>query len=114
MFVERTLRREHDVCAVASAQAAMDMARRDETFDVVLLDINLGPGGISGEELMPRLRLSDACRQAHIIAMTAYALPGDRDRFLNAGFDGYLSKPFTRAELTRIVNEAHMPQRQVA
>lgn len=39
------------------------------------------------------------------IALTAYAMPGDREELLEKGFDGYVSKPFTRAELTEAIEQ---------
>ena len=71
----------------------------------MLLDINLGTP-INGEHVMRRLRLLDAYERVPIIAFTAYGLPGDRDRFLNAGFDGYLAKPFTRDQLLTTLRHA--------
>jgi CheY-like chemotaxis protein len=39
------------------------------------------------------------------VAFTAYALPGDRERFLHEGFSGYLPKPFTKAQLLRALTD---------
>ncbi|MEX0821330.1 MAG: hybrid sensor histidine kinase/response regulator [Rhodothermales bacterium] len=80
------------------ADAAL-AAARSERFDAVLLDINLG-GGHDGVDVLHAIREMDAYKETPIVAMTAYALPGDEDRFLDAGFDGYLSKPFTKQEIT--------------
>ncbi len=41
-----------------------------------------------------------------IVAVTAYALPGDRDRFLASGFDAYVTKPYTRQHLVESMEEA--------
>ena len=59
--------------------------------DLVLLDISLP--GMDGLEVLRRLRDQDATRRLPIIALTAHAMAGDRERFLGAGFDGYLTKP---------------------
>jgi CheY-like chemotaxis protein len=40
------------------------------------------------------------------VALTAYAMPGDREDFLEAGFDEYVSKPFTRTDLTETIKDA--------
>jgi CheY-like chemotaxis protein len=71
----------------------------EQTFDAVLVDVHLG-GGPSGTDLLRILREIPAYRDVPIAALTAYALPGDRERFLQAGFDAYLRKPFTADELT--------------
>ena len=64
----------------------------------VLLDIHLG-ASISGEDVMRQLRESPATAALPMVAVTAYGLPGDRERFLAAGFDAYLPKPYARADL---------------
>ena len=74
-------------------------------FDGILLDINLGTMD-TGEDVMRRLRLLPPYADRPIIAFTAYALPGDRERFLSGGFDGYFAKPFTRDTLMQTVTDA--------
>ncbi len=69
-----------------------------ERPDVAVLDIHLG-ASISGEDVMRRLRGSEAFARLPMVAVTAYGLPGDRERYLAAGFDAYLSKPYTREAL---------------
>ncbi len=90
--------------AVTNAQEAQEVVydlidTLEQTFDAVLLDVHLG-GGASGTDLLGRLRDIPAYQDVPIAALTAYALPGDRERFLQAGFDAYLRKPFTADELT--------------
>ena len=73
------------------------------SFDLFLLDINLGEQR-TGMDLLHLLRERPHYRQTPAIALTAYAMPGDRDRFLNAGFNGYISKPFTRRDLLATID----------
>ena len=79
----------------------------ERRFDVVLLDINLGDEEWSGLDVMSVLRKLPEYETTPIVAVTAYALPGDAKRFVDAGFDGYVSKPFVRgkllAELERVL-----------
>jgi len=103
-LMERMLCTEYDVTCLADATSALRATDEGPAFAAVLLDINLG-GEVSGEEVMRRLRRTDAYGGAPIMAFTAYALPGDRERFLHTGFSGYLAKPFTRAQLLEAVSE---------
>ena len=59
--------------------------------DLVLMDIQLP--GIDGVEALGRLRAEERTASVPVLALTAQAMDGDRERFLAAGFDGYLSKP---------------------
>jgi CheY-like chemotaxis protein/nitrogen-specific signal transduction histidine kinase len=93
MLVEYMLSDFYEVATVSHEAAALALAR-DRRFDLVLMDINLGSAR-TGVDVMEALREMPGYRDVPIVAMTAYALLEDRTRFLQAGFDGYLSKPFT-------------------
>ena len=74
-------------------------------FGMFLLDINLGEQR-TGIDLLQLLRQKPGYENTPALAITAYAMPGDRDRFILAGFDGYISKPFTRRELLETIEIA--------
>jgi two-component system, cell cycle response regulator DivK len=59
--------------------------------DLVLLDISLP--GMDGTEILRWIRAHDSLKAIPVVALTAHAMAGDRERFLAAGFDGYLTKP---------------------
>ncbi len=65
--------------------------------DLMLLDISLP--GMDGVQVLGAIRADPALRDLPVIALTAHAMSGDRDRFLLAGFDAYLSKPIVDEEL---------------
>ena len=73
---------------------------------LILLDIGLP--GMSGLEVVGRIKADDHLRKIPVIALTASAMRGDRERFLAAGCDDYLSKPVRAMELINMV-AAHYP-----
>jgi CheY-like chemotaxis protein len=97
MLLDRILRATYHVTAVADARSALIEMNRHR-FRGLVLDINLG-GKETGADVLRVARTLDGYEGVYAIALTAYALPGDRDRLLEAGFDEYLSKPFTRQAL---------------
>ena len=87
----------HRVSTAADGAEAVQAAGR-EPFDLVLMDIQLPV--MDGLEAAARIRqLSGDYARTPIIALTAFALKGDEERFLRAGMDGYVSKP---ADLQRL------------
>ncbi len=72
-----------------------------EAPDLVLMDIQLPD--LDGVEALGRLRADERTAGIPVLALTAQAMEGDRERFLAAGFDGYLSKPVDIAELVSTV-----------
>ena len=68
---------------------------------LVLLDIGLP--GMDGLEVVGRIKADERLREIPVIALTASAMRGDRERFLAAGCDDYLSKPIQAMELINMV-----------
>lgn len=85
-----------------SGTEAVDMAS-EHTPDLVLMDIQLPD--LDGVQALERLRANASTATIPVLALTAQAMHGDRERFLAAGFDGYLSKPVDVRELIRTVRE---------
>jgi CheY-like chemotaxis protein len=85
--------------AVDGAEALQQMA--DTAFDLVLMDVQMPV--LDGVEAIRRWRISEAsvatAARLPVIAITAHALSGDRQRLLALGFDGYISKPFAERDL---------------
>jgi two-component system, cell cycle response regulator DivK len=72
--------------------------------DLVLMDVQLPD--IDGIEALGRLRTDDRTASLPVLALTAQAMEGDRERFLAAGFDGYLAKPVNVADFLAVVKRS--------
>jgi two-component system, cell cycle response regulator DivK len=81
---------------------AVDMAS-EHTPDLVLMDIQMPD--LDGVQALQRLRADSRTAGIPVLALTAQAMHGDRERFLAAGFDGYLSKPVDVRQLLGTVRE---------
>ncbi len=77
---------------------------KGEVFDLVLMDINL-PTPWDGIQLKNKIKkFYNEYEKVPFVAQTAYAMQGDRERFLNEGFDEYIAKPIVRTELIKVVS----------
>jgi CheY-like chemotaxis protein len=86
----------------ATAEDGLELAR-EHGPSLVLMDVQLP--GMDGVEALARLREDDRTASIPVLALTAQAMHGDRERFLAAGFDGYLAKPVDIHELIAVVRE---------
>jgi two-component system, sensor histidine kinase and response regulator len=95
-------KRGHQVTLAGNGQAAVAATEKD-TFDLVLMDLQMPE--MDGFEATAALRGREKETGNHlpVIALTAHALKGDRERCLEAGMDGYLSKPIRPQELDAIL-----------
>ena len=82
-------------------EEALDMAIREQP-DLIVMDIQLPK--MSGIEVTKRLRQMPVFSHTPIIALTAYAMRGDKERFMEAGCNAYLSKPISTRELPVIID----------
>ncbi|PQJ35672.1 hypothetical protein BSZ35_14670 [Salinibacter sp. 10B] len=108
LLLEHLLKKSFEVVVVPGVDAALE-AVDDHSFDALLLDINLSEQR-TGTDLLHLLRERDDMADVPAIALTAYAMPGDREDFLEAGFDQYVSKPFTRADLKEAIEMTLAPK----
>ena len=103
-YAERILSQAgHRVVTASTGQGAIDALTREE-FDAVVMDIQMPD--MDGMEATRRIRDGQAGESAAavpIVAMTAHAMKGDRERFLHAGMDAYIAKPVDPDHLARIL-----------
>ncbi|MFW5955206.1 MAG: PAS domain S-box protein [Rhodothermales bacterium] len=97
------LRNQFEVVEAADVGEALKAARGGH-FDAFLIDINLSDVH-TGLDLLEALRELPGYQDTPALACTAYALPGDKERFLAAGFDSYVAKPFRKVELLGAVKK---------
>ena len=84
----------YDIVKATSGEEALSITSNDDnlaTFDLILMDIHLP--GMDGLSVVRRMKSNDRTARIPILALTAHAMRGDKDRFLQAGCDGYISKP---------------------
>ena len=106
LLAKRTLEKAgHSVTVASNGKEAVAALGR-ETFDLVLMDIQMPV--MDGFQATARIREQEIVSGKHqqIVAMTAHALKGDRERCLEAGMDGYVSKPIRNSELFAAITAA--------
>jgi CheY-like chemotaxis protein len=95
----------YQVIVARNGIEAIEMAEREQP-DVILMDVHLPQ--MDGLEATRRIRTREKLAHTPIIALTALAMPGDRERCLSAGMNEYLSKPIS----VKILNEVIQKQLQ--
>jgi CheY-like chemotaxis protein len=88
--------RGYAVAEACDGQEALHMIAQTQP-DIVLLDI--GMPVLDGFAVMHKIRENPGFATLPVLAFTAYAMQGDREKILNSGFDGYLSKPLNAGSL---------------
>jgi CheY-like chemotaxis protein len=90
-ILTRAILEDHyDVIIYASGSAALQGLQKTSP-DLILLDISLPE--MDGTEVLKQIRSHSSWRSIPVLALTAYAMDGDREKFLKLGFDGYVAKP---------------------
>jgi len=94
----------HSVQVASNGKLALEAMER-ESFDVVLMDVQMPEMG--GFEATEKIRERESATGEHttIVAMTAHAMKGDREKCLEAGMDDYVSKPISARELNAILEK---------
>lgn len=106
-------RQGHSVTIVTTGREALAAIAR-EKFDLILMDIQMPE--MDGLQATAAIRQQEAADGGHIpiVAMTAHAMKGDRERCLESGMDGYVAKPVRSRELFATIEEVLRQSRQVS
>jgi PAS domain S-box-containing protein len=102
----------HSVTGVSDGREALQALIRKKTFDLILMDVQMPE--MDGLEATRRIRNEKNGKfdaRIPIIALTAFALEGDRERILQSGMDGYLSKPVDMKELHQTIDSVVSPKK---
>jgi CheY-like chemotaxis protein len=102
---------EHHPFSLTWAKDGLEAVKYAESnaYDLILMDINMP--NMDGVEATQKIRQMQRNRDIPIIALTANALTGDRERFLKAGMDDYIAKPFNE-EALHILLEKYIGHRK--
>lgn len=84
-----------------SAKEALNILKRDKAFDAILIDMMMPE--MDGYEAIPLIKELPSHNNTPVIAVTAQAMTGDKEKCLAAGADGYLSKPVDVDQLFRLL-----------
>jgi len=102
-LIEMTLRtKNYTLLKATSGEEALDIATRERP-DLILMDLNLPD--TTGFKVTKKLRENPSLSHTLIIAITAYAMRGDRERVIESGCDAYLTKPIDTRELPKVIAE---------
>jgi two-component system cell cycle response regulator len=99
----------HTVVSLTEGRQAVEVARRERP-DMVICDIQLPD--VDGYDIARRMRQESSTRHIPSVAVTAYAMVGDREKALAAGFDGYISKPIDPANFMEQVQHFLPPEKR--
>ena len=103
LIVKKLLQKEFAITLATNEETCLS-ALDNQRFDLILSDINLGENNISGVDLMKKIRQHNNGKGTKILAVTAFAQPEDKAKFLAAGFDDYVVKPIDPIELMKAIN----------
>lgn len=97
------LRDYYDVDIVQTASEGLKKIRKNQ-YALVILDINL-PGVMDGNDVIKQVKNDPVLKSVPILVVTAYALKGDKEKYINMGANGYLAKPVDKKDLLKITRE---------
>jgi PAS domain S-box-containing protein len=101
--IRNYLRECHSITYTRDGVMAIHLATQRH-FDLILMDINLGIG-LNGVDTAHRIRMLPGYEKIPVVAVTGYAMVGDKEALLDKGFNDYISKPFTKEDILDVVQK---------
>ena len=107
-IMERLISDFYDVTVVSDGEKCLELLK-NKSFPLILMDIHLGKGKMDGVQVLKVLRSNEDLASIPVIAVTSYALPDDRDRFLKEGFNQYIPKPVEKDIILQEISKLLTP-----
>ena len=104
LIAEKLFSKHFNISKATNGHEALDLVANSD-FDVILMDINLGDETLDGIDVMKKIRTELQKPAMKIYAVTSYAMPEDRERFLKEGFDEYFTKPINKQAILERLNQ---------
>ena len=98
--------KKYDCVSALSADSLFDLIAENKNIGVVLMDMMMPE--MDGYEAIKKMKSDAAMNSIPVVAITAQAMTGDREKCLEAGADGYISKPVDVTELVKLLNQLMM------
>ena len=106
MFMKVILKKMNLIYDIAEDGIEAIEIFKKEKYDIILMDENMpNMNGIEATKLILEFEKENQLIHTPIVALTANALKGDRERFLDAGMDNYLTKPVNKIKLANVIEE---------
>lgn len=102
ILLRKLLEKDFEVDVAQNANDCLKLADKN-VYNICILDINLGTGSKDGKELLSHFKSIPAYKNTKYVAITAYALPGDKEKYISMGFDQYFSKPIVFEEVINCI-----------
>lgn len=102
LMVALLQRSGHEVLEAADGAQAVRLAK-EHIPDLIIMDIQMPV--LDGITALRMLRADESAKKIPVIAVTSYAMKGDREKFLKAGFDSYISKPINTKEVVKMIEQ---------
>jgi CheY-like chemotaxis protein len=93
-----------DITYAKSSSEALNLLGNN-TYDLVLMDINLGDDAITGVDILKKMKEDIRHAQTKTFAVTGYVMDGDRDKYLGLGFDEHFPKPLAKETLMEAIDK---------